>query len=234
LLLYQLLVDDTSAGGILRSTLAVEHEETLADALVHNNDSNLRLRRCLVVQVTNSLLELGNLDAQYLVALSISNTVTVNDKVCGELSFVVNRKGLYGSLDRINHLLLDDLLTLGLNKVITEVLAQVGVDTCREADDRLGTSMAYINTDQHGTHGFHLFREAQSVKISAEFAVDLAQDVGGLAQVKLEGVASCNHLGWQTEVVHHLFHHRVVVLLPKKTNHYLRVSESFAAHHEVP
>jgi hypothetical protein len=174
LLLYQLLVDDATAGGILGSTLAVEHKETLVDALVHNNDSNFRLRRCLVVQVTNGLLELRNLDAQNLVTLSISNSVTVDDEVSGKLSFVINCKSLDSTLYRINHLLLDNLLTLGLNQVITKVLAQVGVDTCREANDRLGTGMAHINTNQHGTHAFHLLREAQSVKIPAEFTVDLA------------------------------------------------------------
>jgi len=75
-------------------------------------------------------LELRDFDAEYLVALSVSNTVAVNDEVCGELSTVVLSESFDGRLNRLNHLFLDNLLALGLDQVVTEVLAQVRVDAC--------------------------------------------------------------------------------------------------------
>jgi hypothetical protein len=107
---------------------------------------------------------------------------------------VLFSESLDGRLDGLDHLLLDDLLSLGLHQVIAEVLAHVTVDAGRETNDGLGTGVANINADQHGAHFVHDRRELQSVKITANLAVDLAQDVGRFAQVELKSIASDNTL----------------------------------------
>jgi len=45
---------------------------------------------------------------------------------------------------------MNEFLVLGLDEVITVVLAHLGVGACTEADDRLRACMTHINTDQHG------------------------------------------------------------------------------------
>jgi hypothetical protein len=160
-----------------------------------------------------------------LVSLGISNTVTIDDEVSGELVVVLLSEGLDGGLDRLNHLFLDDFLSLALHQVIAEVLTHVPVDARREADNRLGSRVAHVDTNQHRAHLVHDRRELQSVEVAAHLAVDLAQDVGRFAQVELEGVAHGDTLRRQPEVVHDLLVHGVVVLVLEQENYYLGVSE---------
>ena len=77
----------------------VEHEETLADALVDHNDRDFGLLLCLVVEVLNCLLELGNFLVQNLFALRISHTVSVDDKVGRIFIAVMLGEFLNGQLD---------------------------------------------------------------------------------------------------------------------------------------
>lgn len=55
----------------------------------------------------------------------------------------------------------DDLLSFGLNKVVRVVLAILRIYSCRKANNRLSTCMAYVNANQHGKHSVHLLRELQ-------------------------------------------------------------------------
>jgi len=125
-----MFIDNAAAGRVLRLTLAIDNEESLTYPLVDNDDRDFRLDRCLVVNITDRILELRDFYVEHLVALSVSNTVTVNYKVGGEFSLVVLSEGFYGRFNRLNHLFLDYLLALGLDQVITEVLTQIRVDAC--------------------------------------------------------------------------------------------------------
>jgi len=82
----------------------------------------------------------------------------------------------------------NEFLVLGLDEVITVVLAHLGVGACTEADDRLRACMTHINTDQHGALLGKDFRELQVVEVATSLGVDLPEDVGGLGQTELASV----------------------------------------------
>ena len=59
--LNESLVDDATVGRVDQATVRVLDKEALCDPLVHDNEIDLGLFRCLVVELVDSLLELGNL-----------------------------------------------------------------------------------------------------------------------------------------------------------------------------
>ena len=73
----------------------IKHEEALVDPLVHENHSNQGLVSNFVVQLLNSFLELLDLELDDLVTLSISNTVSVDYKICWVFSGMVLSKALH-------------------------------------------------------------------------------------------------------------------------------------------
>jgi len=93
----------------------VTNEEALRDALVHNNKSHLWTYLGFVVKFSKSLSELGDLARDHLATLRITNAVPVDDIVRWQFSLVSLRKCLNGTLERVLHLLLDDLLTFLLH-----------------------------------------------------------------------------------------------------------------------
>jgi len=123
-------------------------EESLADSFVHNDHGDFWLGSGLVVKLADGVLELRNLFPQHLVTLGITNTIAVNHEV-GWVSLVFLAEGLDRFAKELIHLVFDNLLTFPLDDVVAVVLTHLRVDRGREADYRLSTRVADIDTNQH-------------------------------------------------------------------------------------
>lgn len=122
-------VDDATTGWVHGSaSLVVHHEESLVDSFVNKNNSDGWLVGHLVVQSLNSLLELLDFELENLLALGITNTVAVDDQVCGELALVVLCEALQGFLEAFLQFVLHHFFALLLNDVVRVVLRHVLVD----------------------------------------------------------------------------------------------------------
>ena len=65
------------------------------------------------------------------------------------------REDFDGLFEAVLHLSLDDFLTFALDNVLAIVLAHLTIGTCCEANDRLRTCVANIDSNQHGFHVVH-------------------------------------------------------------------------------
>lgn len=131
-------VNDAAAWRVYRpAILLVHHEEALIDPFVDENHSNLWLLSHFVVERLDCLLELLNLESENLLTLGITNTVTVDDQVCGELTLVVFSEALKSLLKFFLELVFDNFVALLLDNVVRVVLRHVIVDRGRETDNRL-------------------------------------------------------------------------------------------------
>lgn len=182
--LTKLCVDDAATGRVLGFTLVVIDEEPLRDTLVDYNYGDLGLLSSPIIQAVDSSLKLRDLAGQHLVALSFSDTISVDDEVGRELTAVPLSKSLDCLLDDLLHFILDYFLSFLLNQEVRVVLAQLRVDACRETNDRLGACVTDINANQHVAGLTQGFGELQVVKITSRLGVDLTQDVGCLRQVE--------------------------------------------------
>ena len=212
------------------------HEEALRDALVHDDESDLRLHRGLIVDLGEGLAELLDLLLDDLRALSVTHTVTENDEVGRKLPIVLRGEDLDGFLEGLLHLTLDDLTTLRLEDGHREVLAHFLVGARSEADRRLGPSMAHIDSDQHGAHRVHSIGELQLVQVTLSLRVDLLEKVSGDTQeVPLSRGEGRDHLRRDLELSEELLVHGVVVLVAQDYHDDLRVAEvrTLAGHHVV-
>jgi len=178
----QVLINDTTGGGILDLTrLRIKHKESLRNSLIYDDHSNLWHLKCLIlIDSPNSILELGDFLLEDLFTLCITDTVSVEYKVGWRSLLVADSEGLNRLNNRIFHVGKNNFLSLLLNEVLTEVLTHLWVDTGTETNDRSVTSVAHINTEQHSRLAIESFGELESVQISADFAVNLTQDVRGL------------------------------------------------------
>ena len=64
-------------------------------------------------------------------------------------------KDFYGLFEAVLHLSLDNFLTLALDNVLAVVLAHLTIGACCEANDRLRTCVANVDSNQHGLHVVH-------------------------------------------------------------------------------
>lgn len=178
--LNQALVNDAARGRVGHPAVGVLNEESLNNPLVDNDHRDLGLLLRCVVQLLDSLLELGDLGVKDLFALSITDTISVDHKVGWELVLVVLSEDLDGRLDGLLHLVLHDLLALLLDQVVRVVLTHILVRRSRETNDGLGTSVTNINTDQHGSLLVQNLWELQLEQVSTNLRVQLAKDVRSL------------------------------------------------------
>jgi hypothetical protein len=162
--------------------LATELEESLTHALIHNNQSDLwqldlsLLLKCVLL--LHNLVQLLEFVLNNLTTHRIADTITIDEDVVRQRASVVVTE----SLERVLEVLLQDarannLLTLlALRTGLRVVLAHVLVVGRAEADDRLLSLVAHINSDQHRLPG-DLGTEVESPQVAAKLGVDLAQDV---------------------------------------------------------
>ena len=123
---------------------------------------------------------MSKLSVDNLTSLSCAHTVTVDENVSRLTVLVVPRKDLDSILQDVLNLACDNFLTLLLHDEVRVILRHLFVDRCREANDRVTSSMAHVNSNQHSLHVVHLFRELQVEKVASHLAVHLLQHVGGL------------------------------------------------------
>ena len=147
-------------------TTAVLDEEALSDALVDDDEGDLRLLSRLVVHLRERISELLDLLLDHLKSLSIADSITVDDEVGGELAIMLSSKDFDSFLERVLHFSLNNLLTLPLDDVLRIVLTHLLVCAGGEADHRGGSSVADVNSDQHRAHAIHGLRELQMEQIS--------------------------------------------------------------------
>ena len=85
--------------------------------------------------------------------------------------------------------------------------------------------MADVDTDQHGALVVHGVWELHLVEVTADLAVDLTQDIGGLGQVEAHGIADRDDL--RGDLVHHarIFDLFVVGLAIQNADYNLWVAE---------
>lgn len=158
-MLNERLVDNAAGRRVGKSTVRLLDEETLSDALVHDNDSNSRLFSNLVVEISNDRSELGDLVGKDLLSHRITDTISVDDEVSGLRSFMGVLEAMNSFSDEIFHLVLDDFLSLSLHDIIRIVLTHGAVGGSGETNNGLFATMADIDTDKHGLHGAHASRE---------------------------------------------------------------------------
>ena len=84
---------------------------------------------------------------------------------------------LHSQLESILELSINELLALSLHKILRVVLCHCSIRRCRESNDRGRSSVADIDTNQHGALGFHGIWELHLVKIASNLAVDLSKYV---------------------------------------------------------
>ena len=179
--LHQMLVDKTAWRGVWQVTIAILDKEPLRDSFVHNDDSNLRVGQCFVhVNSLYSIFKLGYFVLKHLVSLCITNTVSVDHNVRRPLVLVVLLESFDCSNDRLAHVDCNNLLALFLNKVLAVVLGHFFVDACREANNRVRTRVANINSNKHSSFLVKDLRELQIVQITSRLTVNLLQNVGSL------------------------------------------------------
>ena len=122
-------INDATRRRVHRLFPIIKHEEALVDALVHEHHCHLRLHGSLVGhELFNRLLELGQLELNDLVTLGITNTVTVDDEVCGEHATVVLSENFHGIVETVVKAVFHHLVALLLDNVVRIVLTHVLVD----------------------------------------------------------------------------------------------------------
>ena len=146
---YQTFVDDATWWRIMQLASAVLNKETLRNSFVHYHHSYFWLSCNLVVQKIYCCLKLRNLARQYLIALSITYTVSKDYEVSWKLILMVFSKWLDCLTYRLLHVVLNNLLTFLLDQEIAVVLAHLLIDWSWKANNWLWTSMTYVDSDQH-------------------------------------------------------------------------------------
>ena len=175
--------------------MLVKHEEALSDPLVHDDECDLWVRSRLVVELIDGLLELWDLFRKAEVALSITQTISIDDEVSWVFSGVLLSKDLDGILDRIFHLSLDDLLSFLLDDELRVVLTHLDICGSCKANDRIWSRMADINSNEHGALCLQDVRELHYVEVAAHLAVHLLYDIGGLRQIERLAISAGHYLG---------------------------------------
>ena len=210
-------------------------EEPLSDPLVDDNKSHLWNHLSLVVDLSEDVLELGDLNTDDLVPHGVSHTISVDDVVGWQIALVVGGEGVDSFLEGLLHLALDNLLALLLDEELRVVLAHLFVDGAGEAHDGVGSRVTDIDSNEHGPHLLHGLWEFQVEEVTSNLAVDLSEDVGGFGGVEAVGISDGDHLRWDLVLLEEFLVHLVLIFLAKHNDDHLGVSEhtTFAWHHVV-
>ena len=133
-LLNQVAVDDAARGRVAH-TVAFLHKESLSDPLVHDHHRDFRLLSHLIVQVRDHTPELRKFLGKDHVALSVRNTIAVDDEVGWLESLMGLLKASDGLADQSAHLIVDDLSSFGDKQVVRVILTHGFVGGGSESND---------------------------------------------------------------------------------------------------
>jgi len=193
-LLHKALVHICALGRVVDECLPVVLgrmlEETLTNALVHNDQSNLRgflllgllgaVFSSLLVQsvfLLNDLVKLLHLEVNDLLAHGVADTITVNENVARHLAVEV-AVTLESALEVVRqHSRRNNFLTfLRLRSCLRVVLAHVRVVGGTEANRALPALVTHVNTYQHSLVR-DFTAEGHAPEVTAELGIHLSNDV---------------------------------------------------------
>lgn len=131
-----------------------------------------------------------------LLAHGVTNTVSVDEDVFGQVAIVVLSVALEGAAEVVSENLgADDLLTfLRLRTGLSVVLTKVTVIGCTETNRTLSAFVTYINTNKHGL-GRDFFAEVHAPQVTSNLSIHLANDVEEDTVVILDDGTVGNKLG---------------------------------------
>lgn len=131
-----------------------------------------------VVLISQDLLQLIELEVNNLLSHGVSDTITIDEDVVGELSSIEVSVGLKGTTEVLLKNVWGNnfLALLSLRTGLSVVLAKEGVVGCDETNDTLLSLVANVDTDKHGL-GWDVFAEVHSPEITSEFGIDLSDNV---------------------------------------------------------
>lgn len=175
IILHDLVVNQAPRRWVLNGSIFTLNKEPLSDSLVDDDNSDVRLLLGEVVGLMDSLSDLSDLLLEDLSSHGITNTISVDNEVIREISMALS-KATHCSLKSLLKLLVDYLLASLLTDLLRIVLTQLLVDRSTETDNRSGSRVADVHTNQHGVRQQFL-GETEIEQIPTEFGVHLSQDV---------------------------------------------------------
>ena len=169
----QVFVNDAAAWWVFQTTFLILNKESLGNSFVDYDNCDFRSHVKFVVRWIDSLLKLCNLFWQDLVALSVTNTISVYDEICWKLLFMIRGKCLNCLQDWSFHVSLDNLLSFLLNEMIAIILTHFLIDASWETHNWLRTSVTHVDSYQHCAFLRKRFRKLEIVKITTRFTINL-------------------------------------------------------------
>jgi hypothetical protein len=184
-----------------------------------------------VVKHVNCDFKLRNLTCKHLIALSITNTISVNNKVCWILTFMVFCKKFNCLHNRVLHIVLDNLLPFLLDQKITIVLGHFSIVRGWKTYNWLGTCMTNVDTNQHCTLLQKCIWEFKMIKVATNFTVHLSQDISSFWETELLAITCSDNLWGHSILKHDFLKHFVVILTLKNADHNQRMVKLLVTHH---
>jgi hypothetical protein len=177
--LDKLRVDDASWLRVVGLTISASNEHSLVDSLVHDNKSDWRWATDLVVEWSESFLELSDLLLNDLVSHLSTNSISVDQDLGWLFTFVVQLKAFNGFNQASVEVFFDKLLVLGLDDDVRVISGLVGICGGNKSNDTLLTCVTNIDTDDHDLFLDHKLWPFHSQGLSSKLGVDLLHDIGG-------------------------------------------------------
>ena len=124
---YQTFVNDAARWRVGELALIVSHEKSLVDSFVYHYESHFSSLSILRVKLSDSLLELRDLDLDDHIALCFTHAIPIDHKVRWQLTLMPLSEGFDCLLQCVLQLLVYDLLTSFLHQVVRIVLGHLWV-----------------------------------------------------------------------------------------------------------
>lgn len=112
----------------------------------------------------------------------------------------------------------DELLVLLLKEESRKVLGLLLVDCRREANDRVLTCVADVNTDDHDSLLLEYFGELGSDRLAVQLRVDLLHNIGSMRKIHFVCGRPEHHLGQNAVAGVRVFGYLVVLLVAQDLN----------------
>lgn len=214
----QPFVNDAAWRWVAWGASIILDEEALVDSFVDHDDDDFR-KGLILVKSFYTLLKLRHFVCKNLSSLGVTHSISIDDDCSWELVTIVMWETSESFTEwLLDFILFNDFLALSLHKVVRVVLWHLFIDRRGKTNDGLWTRMTNVNTNQHGALLLHLCWEFQIVKITASFAINLSENVGGFRQIKFVRV-SCGDDLWRKSVGVHDLLDLVVVIFPLQDKH---------------
>lgn len=146
-----------------------------------------------------------------MVTLLFTDSISVDNEV-RRLTLLLILEDHDSLLNQLLHLLLYQLLTLGLDDIVREVLAESFISAGCESNYTVLTGMAHINTNEHSLKLGNDFRELHREEVTSDFTIHLSDDIRGLRMIEGIGIPASDDLRGHSVLLKGELVHWVVVL----------------------